>query len=267
MAIPEVIKGLLENGVHFGHLSKHWNPKMKRFIFGKKKNIYIIDLEKTEQQLNEAKDFMRKIIAEGKQVLFVSTKKQLKELVRELAVSCAMPYVIERWVGGFLTNFETIQSRVRKYISLLEKRESGELDKLPGKERVRVNRDITRLEKNYKGIVDMRGLPGAIYVIDPKKESACVKEAKKLGIPVIGLIDTDADPEMLDCPIPGNDDAIKSVRYITSFIVDVIKETVGNIKKEKETVVPLQENEEKKDEETQADNLNVDSVKEDGPDA
>jgi len=224
MALPEIIKELLESGVHFGHLSKHWNPKMKKFIFGKKKNVYIIDLEKTAQKLQEAKDFAKERAKNGEKILFVATKKQLRGLIKELAVSCDMPYVVERWVGGLLTNFSTVRGRVNRYISLLDKREKGEFDKRPRKEAVRLNREIERMEKNYSGVTAMDGLPACAYVVDPKKEVACVRELNKLSIPIIALIDTDANPEVIDYPVPGNDDSIKSVKCVTTAIVEAVNE-------------------------------------------
>ncbi|MBD3245419.1 MAG: 30S ribosomal protein S2 [Candidatus Omnitrophica bacterium] len=224
MAIPEVIRKLLENGVHFGHLSKHWNPKMKKFIFGKKKNIYIIDLEKTADKIEEAKDYLRELAADGKKIMFVSTKKQLRELVREHAESVNMPYVVERWVGGFLTNYSTVRERVRHYVELLEKKEKGDFDRMPGKEKVRLKRELERMKKNYDGVTSLEDLPDCIYVVDPKKEWACIREATKLSIPLVALIDTDANPEVIDYPIPGNDDAIKSVRHITSCLTEAIGE-------------------------------------------
>ncbi|MCM8786490.1 MAG: 30S ribosomal protein S2 [Candidatus Omnitrophica bacterium] len=254
MALPQIIKELLENGVHFGHLSKHWNPKMKKFIFGKKKNVYIIDLEKTAQKLEEAKDFVRQIAQEGGKILFVATKKQLKDLTKELASSCNMPYMVDRWIGGLLTNFSTVRKRVQKYILLLEKREKGEFDKMSRKSVVRLNRELRRMERNYSGIKSLEELPDAIFVVDPKKEIACVKEANRLSIPVIALIDTDGDPQIIDYPIPGNDDAIKSVRYIMSVIVDAILEgikkleEVGAAKPKKQETVEEEPNVEKYEE-------------------
>jgi small subunit ribosomal protein S2 len=223
MALTEIIKQLLENGVHFGHLSKHWNPKMKKFIFGKKKNIYIIDLEKTAQKLEEAKEFTKKITQQGEKILFVATKKQLRDLIKEQASACLSPYVVERWVGGLLTNYSTIRTRIKRYTQLLEKRANGEFEKMPRKEVTRLNREIERMDKIYHGLVTLDKLPACIYVVDPKREIACVREANKLSIPIIALIDTDADPDVIDYPVPGNDDAIKSVRYITSSLVEVVK--------------------------------------------
>ena len=237
MALPDIVKDLLENGVHFGHLSKHWNPKMKRFIFGKKKNIYIIDLEKTAQKIEEAKDFIKKTASRGGKILFVATKKQLKDTIENLAVSCGMPYIVERWIGGFLTNSSTIQERIRKYIDLKDKREKGQLGKVSNKELLRINREFDKMTKHYRGVVSLDSLPDCIYIIDPKRETAAVREARKLGIPIVALIDTDSDPEVIDYPIPGNDDAIKSVKYVTvclrDAILEGIEEGVADLKREK----------------------------------
>ena len=232
MALPDIIKELLENGTHFGHLSKHWNPKMKKFIFGKKKNVYIVDLEKTAKKIQEAKDFLKQKVKNKEKVLFVATKKQLKEAIKELAISCSMPYVAERWVGGLLTNFSTIRSRVNKYLELLDKREKGEFNKRVKKEVVKLNRDIERMEKSYSGITSLDSLPDCIYVIDPKRETACVREAVKLSIPIVALIDTDANPEIIDYPIPGNDDSIKSAKYVTACLVEAINEGLKENKEE-----------------------------------
>ncbi|MFA7677152.1 MAG: 30S ribosomal protein S2 [Candidatus Omnitrophota bacterium] len=226
MVLPEVIKDLLESGAHFGHLSKHWNPKMKRFIFGKKKKVYIIDLEKTAQKLQEAKDFIKEKAQSGEKILFVATKKQLRGVIRELASSCGMPYVVERWVGGLLTNFSTVRNRVNKYIELLDKRQKGDFNTMMKKEVVKLNREIERMEKSYSGVTSLDGLPGCVFVVDPKKEVACVKEVRKLSIPIVALIDTDANPDVIDYPIPGNDDSIKSVKYITSCIAEAVNEGV-----------------------------------------
>lgn len=226
MSLPQLIKDLLENGVHFGHLSKHWNPKMKKFIFGKKKNIYIIDLEKTSQKMQEAASFIEQIVQQGGKVLFVSTKKQLRDLIKEQALSCSMPYVVERWVGGFLTNSLTVRARVRKYAELVVKKEAANYGKMTKKEIGRLERQIERMGKIYSGVVSLDGLPDCLFIVDPKKESSCVREANKISIPIVALIDTDANPEVIDYPIPGNDDAIKSVRYIVAYITEAIKQGV-----------------------------------------
>ena len=241
MALPEIIKELLENGTHFGHLSKHWNPKMKRFIFGKKKNVYIIDLEKTTQKLQEAKDFITQKIKDNEKILFVATKKQLRGIVKELAESCQMPYVVERWVGGLLTNFSTVRGRINKYIELLDKREKSDFGHMVKKEVVKMNREIERMERSYSGVKELDGMPGCAFVVDPKKEVACVRELNKLGIPIVALIDTDANPDIIDYPIPGNDDSIKSVKYITSAIVKAIEEAKSEKGKIEETVPGDQE--------------------------
>ena len=233
MALPETIKNLLESGVHFGHLSKHWNPKMKRFIFGKKKNVYIIDLEKTAQKLQEAKDFVKQKAKEGEKILFVATKKQLRSVIKELASSCDMPYVAERWVGGLLTNFSTVRRRVERYLELLGQRETGGFDIMVKKEVVKINREIERMERSYSGVTSLEGLPGCVFVVDPKKEVACVREVNKLGIPIVAVIDTDANPDIIDYPIPGNDDSIKSVKYITSCIVEAINQGFEKTSKDK----------------------------------
>ncbi len=224
MALPEDVKGLLENGVHFGHLSKHWNPKMKKFIFGKKKNVYIIDLEKTVKKLQEAKDFIKEKAQAGEKILFVATKKQLRSVVKELAQSCDMPYVVERWVGGLMTNFSTVRKRVNKYADLLEKREKGDFGGMVKKEVVKMNREIDRMERSYSGVISMDNIPDCVYVVDTKKELACVRESIKLSIPLVALVDTDADPNIIDYPVPGNDDSIKSVKFITEQLVEAIKE-------------------------------------------
>ena len=234
MSLPGIIKDLLENGVHFGHLSKHWNPKMKKFIFGKKKNVYIIDLEKTAQKLQEAKDFAKQKAKDGEKILFVATKKQLRSAVKELACSCQMPYVTERWVGGLLTNFSTVRRRVEKYLELLKQRETGGFDVMVKKEVVKINREIERMKSCYSGVTSLEGLPGCVFVADPKKEDSCVREMNKLGIPIIALIDTDANPDIIDYPIPGNDDSIKSVKYITSCIVEAINEGLKSAEESKQ---------------------------------
>jgi small subunit ribosomal protein S2 len=230
MALPNQIRGLLESGVHFGHLSKHWNPKMKEFIFGKKKKVYIIDLEKTSQKLQEARQFLKQKAKGQEKILFVATKKQLRNMVKDLAINCGMPYVIERWVGGLLTNFSTIRRRVNKYLELLDKRDNGGFEKMAKKEVVKLNREIARMEKSYSGVTSLDDLPDCVYLVDPKRELACVREARKLSIPIVALIDTDADPEIIDYPIPGNDDSIKSVQYITSCLVEAINEGSEQVK-------------------------------------
>lgn len=231
MSLPTLIRELLENGVHFGHLRKHWNPKMEKFIYGRKKNIYIIDLEKTAQRLQEAQEFVKNVVKDRGKILFVSTKRQTRNIVKEMALSCGMPYMVERWIGGLLTNFSTVKSRVKEYKRLIEKRDKGEFEGLTKKEVVKLNKALEKMRINYEGIVDLEELPACLYIVDPKKEINAVKEAQKLNIPIVALIDTDGDPMVIDYPIPGNDDAIKSVKYITSKIVEAICEAVKEIPK------------------------------------
>lgn len=237
MGLSDTIKQMLEGGVHFGHLKRNWNPKMKNFIFGRKKNIYIIDLEKTAKKLAEAKDFLKEIAKSGGTILFVGTKRQIRPVVKELASSCRMPYVDQKWVGGLLTNFPTIKKRLKRYLELLQMKESGKFESIPGKEVVRLNREISRMDKKYSGLTSLEGLPEAVLVVDPGREKSCIREALKLSIPLVALVDTDADPEEIDYPIPGNDDAIRSVRFIISSLVEAInqgQESYHTIKKEEE---------------------------------
>lgn len=227
MSLPEELKRLLEAGVHFGHQAKRWNPKMKEFIFGKRKGIYIIDLEKTLLQIRKAQDFVREVVKGGGKILFVGTKKQAQNFIKETAYSLGMPYVIERWVGGTLTNFKVIKSRIETYRMLLEKREKGEFESFPKKEVVRINKELERMEKNFSGLLNLEEPPQSLFIIDPKKEALAVREANKVSIPVIALVDTDADPDNIDYPIPGNDDALRSIREIVSFIKEAIIEALN----------------------------------------
>jgi len=224
MALPEIIKNLLENGVHFGHRSRNWNPKMKKFIFGKKSGVYIIDVEKTAQKLKEAADFLRELSARGGTVLFVSTKRQAKDVIQKEAESIGSPYVAERWVGGLLTNFIEVRKRIKTYKDLKDQEASGNFGILLKKEVVRLGRKVAKMDKNFSGLIGLDKLPEAVCLIDPKKESLPVKEAKKLRIPIVALIDTDSDPDGIDYPIPGNDDALKSIRFITSYLIEAIRE-------------------------------------------
>ncbi|MCF7886783.1 MAG: 30S ribosomal protein S2 [Candidatus Omnitrophica bacterium] len=238
MGLTDTIKKMLEGGVHFGHLKRNWNPKMQKFIFGRKKNIYIIDLEKTTKMLDQAKEFLKETAKSGGNILFVGTKRQIRPVIKELATSCDMPYVDQKWVGGLLTNFSTIKKRLQRYLELLKMRENGEFDNIPSKEVVRLNRQISRMDKNYSGLTTLKTLPDCVFVVDPKREKSCVRETTKLSIPLVALIDTDADPEEVDYPIPGNDDAIRSVKFIVSSLVKAIDEgrqDYHTIQKEKES--------------------------------
>lgn len=218
------MRELLEAGVHFGHLTRRWNPKMAKFIFGKRQDIYIIDLHKTLAQLEQAYAFVRDTVANNGTVLFVGTKRQAQEPIEEAAKSCGMFYVTTRWLPGTLTNFETIRSRVR-YLNELRKMErSGTMDLLPKKESIRLRKQLEKLEQLLKGIEQMEKLPSILYVIDIKREEIAIREANRLGIPIVAIVDTNCDPEFIDYPIPGNDDAIRSIRLITSKIAEAVKE-------------------------------------------
>ena len=220
----ELIKQLLEAGVHFGHKTSRWNPKMKKFIFGHRSGIYIIDLEKTEECLNLARDFLLDITSKGELVLFVGTKKQAQEAVHQEAVRCSMYYVTERWPGGMLTNYGTIKKSINRLKEIETMKEDGTFQKLTKKEVALLEKKLAKLKKNFSGIAAMERMPKAMFVIDTKKEDTAVREARRLGIPVIGLIDTNSDPDLVDYPIAGNDDATKSIRIITSFIADSVIE-------------------------------------------
>ncbi len=220
----ELIKQLLEAGVHFGHQTKRWNPKMKKFIFGRRSGIYIIDLEKTEECINKARDFLLDITNKGEMVLFVGTKKQAQEVVQQEAIRCGMYYVTERWPGGLLTNLATIKKSINRLNEIEKMKEDGTFLKLTKKEVAGFEKELGKLKKNFSGIVKMERIPKAIYIVDTKKEETAVKEAKRLSIPIIGLIDTNSNPDLVDYPIPGNDDATKSIRMITTVITDTIIE-------------------------------------------
>ena len=218
------MKQLLEAGVHFGHQTRRWNPKMAPYIYTERNGIYIIDLQKTVGLIDDAFDAVSDITAQGGTILFVGTKKQAQEAIRTEAERCGMFYVNERWLGGMLTNFKTIQSRVRRLKDIEKMEEDGTFDVLPKKEVIAIRKEQEKLEKNLGGIKEMRKLPDAIFVVDPKKEKICVQEAHKLGITLIGICDTNCDPEELDYVIPGNDDAIRAVKLIVSKMADAVIE-------------------------------------------
>ncbi|MGN0031476.1 MAG: 30S ribosomal protein S2 [Candidatus Gastranaerophilaceae bacterium] len=215
---------LLEAGVHFGHQTQRWNPKMKPYIYGARNGIYVIDLRKTTDLLDEAYNLVRDYAAKGKNVLFVGTKKQAAEVVAEEAARSGAYYINRRWLGGMLTNFETIRGRVNKLKEMEEFINNGYVDKLPKKEVAQLNRQLAKLSKTLGGIKDMRGLPDVIFIVDQAKEEIAIKEANKLGIPVICLADTNANPDGINYIIPGNDDAIRSIRLITSKLADAVLE-------------------------------------------
>ncbi len=218
------MKNLLEAGVHFGHQTRRWNPKMKKFIFTERNGIYIIDLQKTVKKIEEAYDFVREIAANNGEILFVGTKKQAQDAIEKEAVKCGMPYINQRWLGGLLTNFKTINKRIERLYKLFEMEENGTFDVLPKKEVAQLLHEREKLEKFLGGIKEMKGMPKALFVVDPKKERIAVKEAHILGIPVIGIVDTNCDPDELDIPIPGNDDAIRAVKLITETIANAVIE-------------------------------------------
>ena len=218
------MKQLLEAGVHFGHQTRRWNPKMKRYIYTERNKVYIIDLQKTVKELEIACNFISKIASEGGDVLFIEKKKQASESVKEEALRCNMYYVNARWLGGMMTNFKTIRTRVDRLYKLNKMKEDGTFDLLPKKEVNKLNLEIEKLEKFLGGIKKMEKLPKALFIVDPKKERIAVLEAKKLGIPIVAIVDTNCDPDEIDYVIPGNDDAIRAVKLITSLISTTIIE-------------------------------------------
>jgi len=218
------MKQLLEAGVHFGHQTRRWNPKMQQFIFMDRNGIHIIDLQQTVTRLNEAHKFVEQLVANGGTILFVGTKKQAQEAVAEEAKRCGMYYVNQRWLGGMLTNFQTIQSRIRYLRDLEARRDRGDFERLPKKEVQHLQDDMVRLERILGGIKDMRRLPNAVFIIDTRKERTAVLEARRLEIPIIALADTNCDPDEMDYPIPANDDAIRAVRLLCAKIADAVIE-------------------------------------------
>lgn len=216
------IKQLLEAGVHFGHQTSRWNPKMKEFIFGERNGIHIIDLQQTLRLFSQAVDFVSEIASQGKEVLFVGTKRQAQEAIEEDALRCKMHFVTNRWLGGLLTNFSTVQNSIKRYKELESMKENGFYDKLSKKEVAQLERERKKLDKNLRGIRDMERLPDAIFIIDSERESIAVKEASRLGIPIVAVVDTNSDPDLIDYIIPGNDDALRSVKLFTETIADAI---------------------------------------------
>jgi len=226
------MKELLEAGVHFGHQTKRWNPKMQKYIFGERNGIYIIDLQKTLKKFREAYAYVRDLAAGGGTLLMVGTKKQAQETVLEEAGRCGMYYVNHRWLGGTLTNFATIRKSIARLKKLDEMKETGEYERLPKKEVIVLEREREKLQKALVGIRNLDRLPSAVFIIDPKKETIAVEEAQRLAIPIVAIVDTNCDPSGIDYPIPGNDDAIRSVRLITSRIADAVLEGAGTHAKE-----------------------------------
>ncbi len=218
------MKQLLEAGVHFGHLTRRWNPKMKEYIFAERSGIYIIDLSKTVKKVEEAYNFIRGIAMEGKPVLFIGTKKQAQESVEQEALRCGMYYVNQRWLGGMLTNYKTINKRIARLREIDRMEAAGEFDIRPKKEVIKLKAERDKLEKNLGGIKDMPELPGALFVVDPRKEHLAIHEARTLGIPIVAIVDTNCDPDEVDYVIPGNDDAIRAVKLIAGKMADAVLE-------------------------------------------
>lgn len=218
------MKQLLEAGVHFGHQTRRWNPKMAPYIFTERNGIYIIDLQKTVKKVEEAYNFVREIAEQGQTILFVGTKKQAQEAVKEEATRCDMFYVNERWLGGMLTNFQTIQKRINRLRELEKMEAEGVFDVLPKKEVIALRHEMDRLQKFLGGIKNMDRMPGALFIIDPRKERIAVAEARKLGLPIVAIVDTNCDPDEIDHVIPGNDDAIRAVKLLTGKMADAVLE-------------------------------------------
>lgn len=239
------MKQLLEAGVHFGHQTRRWNPKMKKYIFTERNGIYIIDLQQTVKKVEEAYMFIRDIAAAGGSILFVGTKKQARESIEQEAKRCNMFYVNNRWLGGMLTNFKTIRQSISRYNKISQMERSGDFEILPKKEVIRLLHERDKLEKNLGGIKDMHSLPQAIFIVDPKKEHIAIREARMLGIQIIGICDTNCDPDELDFVIPGNDDAIRAVKLIASKLADAVLEgrQGEQMEEEREETGPLTEGE------------------------
>lgn len=249
MVVETLIKQLLEAGVHFGHQTKRWNPKMKKFIFGERSGVYIIDLQQTAQRLKAAGEFLKDLAAKGQSILFVGTKKQAQDIVASSATHCGMYYVNERWLGGTLTNFDTIRKSAKRLKDLQALGAPESSASLSKKEKATLDKEIARLTKRMSGIVNMEKLPAALVIVDPKNEDTAVSEAKRLSIPVIALLDTNCDPDDIDYPIPGNDDAIRSIKLVVSMITDDIlagKQKTAKVKEAKKAQKkPAQEQKDK----------------------
>ena len=230
------MKQLLEAGVHFGHQTRKWNPKMKKYIFTARNDIHIINLEQTSEQIDKAYQFVRDVVATGKNVLFVGTKKQAQDAVKEEAERCGMFYINTRWLGGCLTNFKTIKSRIERLNKLNQMEKVGEFDLLPKKEVTLLKAERDKLEKNLGGIKEMRELPGVVFLVDPNVEHICVNECKLLNIPMVALVDTNGNPDHIEYVIPGNDDAIRSVKLIASAIADAVIEAKEGVSLKKDDV-------------------------------
>lgn len=253
MAAPVSMKTLLEAGVHFGHQTRRWDPKMKPFIFTERNGIHIIDLQQTVSRLAEAMNFVRDLVASGGIVLFVGTKKQAQETIEQEAVRCGMPYVNQRWMGGMLTNFVTIQTRIKRLAELEAERDRGEFERLPKKEASALEEEIARLTRLLGGMKTLSRLPDAVFVVDPHRENIAISEARRLLLPIVAMVDTNCNPDIIDYPIPANDDAIRAIRLLTSKIADAVIEGTERreaemAKAEAEAELAAQEGEEVKPE-------------------
>ena len=235
------IKDLLEAGVHFGHQTHRWNPKMKEFIFGRKRGIHVVNLEKTVQKIEKAYEFLMNLAARGESVLFVGTKRQAQMTVAEQAARCGMYYVNQRWLGGTLTNFQTVRKSISRLLEIEQMKEKGEFESRRKKEVIRLKKEEDKLNKYLRGIKTMTEFPGALFIVDPQKEKIAVLEANKLGIPVVAIIDTNCDPDRIACSIPGNDDAVKSIAILTTKMADAIIEGKKKIPKEKKKEKAIKE--------------------------
>jgi small subunit ribosomal protein S2 len=222
--VSVTMKELLEAGVHFGHQTKRWNPKMKEFIYGQRNGIYIIDLQKTIKVFKEALQFLKGLAGENREILFVGTKKQAQDIVRDAASKCESSYVNQRWLGGLLTNFKVIRGSIDKLVELDEMRDDGRWDLLSKKEQSRMEKVYRKLSKNLGGIKNMHGMPGAMFIIDSSKEDIAIFEARKMNIPIVAIVDTNGDPEPIDYPIPGNDDAVRAIELFTNKVAEAILE-------------------------------------------
>ena len=252
MATDVGIKELLEAGVHFGHQTRRWNPKMRRFIFGERGGIHIIDLQKTERLLHKAQEFIGEIAGRGGTVLFVGTKKQARDTIAEAALSCGMPYVNERWLGGLLTNFQTISKRTTRLHELLDWTESGNMDLLPVRERIASIKERDKLLTNLGGVRDMQRVPDAMFVVDLKTEAIAVREAVRLKIPIIGLVDTNCDPDPVSFVVPGNDDAIRSCKLIIEAISGVVSDNSARFRAQEEAARLEREEQDRREAEERA---------------
>lgn len=235
-----VVKDILEAGVHFGHRTSRWNPKMRPYIYGRRNKIHIIDLRETVRGLLRARKYLAKVAAQGSLILFVGTKRQASEAVAEAAKKCGMPYASERWLGGTLTNFRTIRTRLKRLEELESLESSGELATYSKKQQSRLMRELRKMKRNLDGIRSMNRLPEAVVVVDPTKEHNCVKEARSLGIKVVALIDTDSDPDLVDLPIPGNDDSMRSIHIILQHLAEAVAEGAQAAPRKKEEAVPAE---------------------------